>query len=171
MIKTIAIAILATAFFGLPRSSAAGEITKTQASSEDEAAIRSLVLERVESFNNKHDAPQSTAFTQDADFVNVYGMWRRGPTEIEGRQKERMETVLKDAKITVQDLRIRFVRPDVAIVHETHEMSGMRNSDGETMPSHQELSIRVMVKEQGKWLITAFHNTIVRPAEPPVPAK
>jgi hypothetical protein len=64
-----------------------------------------------------------------------------------------MKTVLKDAKITVQDLRIRFVRPDVAIVHETHEMSGMRNDKGETMPPHQELSIRVMVKEQDKWLI------------------
>ena len=93
-------------------------------------------------------------------------MWRRGPAEIEGRQGERMKTVLKDAKITVQDLRIRFVRPDVAIVHETHEMSGMSNDQGETMPPQQELSIRVMVKELGKLLITAFHNTIVRPVGP-----
>ena len=162
MIKTILIVILAVAFLGLAPSG----ISQTQASSKDEKAIRSLILERIESFNNKHEAPQSAAFTPDADFVNVYGMWRRGPAEIEGRQGERMKTVLKDAKITVQDLRIRFVRPDVAIVHETHEMSGMRNDKGETMPPQQELSIRVMVKEQGKWLITAFHNTIVRPVGP-----
>jgi hypothetical protein len=61
-------------------------------------------------------------------------MWRRGPAEIESRQKERMETVLKNAKITLLDLRIRFIRPDVAIVHETHEMSGMLSDDGKTMP-------------------------------------
>ena len=78
-----------------------------------------------------------------------------------------MRTVLRDAKITMQDLGIRFIRPDVAIVHETHEMNGLRNDKGETMPPHQELSIRVMVKEKGKWLITAFHNTSVRPVEPP----
>ena len=170
MINTFAIAVLATAFLGLPCSSAAGEMSQTQANPDDEKAIRALVLERIDSFN-KHEAPQSSAFTQDADFVNVYGMWRRGPAEIEGRQKERMETVLRDAKISLQDLRIRFVRPDVAIVHETHEMSGMRNDKGEIMPPHQELGIRVMVKEQGKWLITAFHNTIVRPIEPPSSAK
>jgi hypothetical protein len=39
------------------------------------------------------------------------------------------------------------------------------------MPPHQERSIRVVVKEQGKWLTTAFHNTIVREAEPLAPTK
>jgi uncharacterized protein (TIGR02246 family) len=100
-----------------------------------------LVLERNERFNNNHEAPLAASFTQDADFVNVYGMWRRGPAEIESRQKERMETVLKNAKITLLDLRIRFIRPDVPIVHETHEMSGMLSDDGKTMPPHRELSI------------------------------
>lgn len=39
------------------------------------------------------------------------------------------------------------------------------------MPPHQERSIRVLVKEHGKWLTTAFHNTIVRNAEPPIRGK
>lgn len=60
MIKTILIVILAVAFFGLAPSG----IAQTQASSKDEKAIRSLILERIESFNNKHEAPQSAAFTQ-----------------------------------------------------------------------------------------------------------
>ena len=38
--------------------------------------------------------------------------------------------------------------------------------DGQKMPPHRERSIRVLVKERGKWLTTAFHNTIVRDAEP-----
>ena len=168
MNQTIAIAILATALFGLPCCS--GEKAQNQVRSEDEEAIKSIALERIERFN-RHEAPRSASFTPDADFVNVYGMWRKGPAEIESRQRERMETVLKEAKITLLDLRIRFIRPDVAIVHELHEMSGMLNDDGEKMPPHQELGIRVLVKEQGKWLITAFHNTIVRPVEPPARSK
>ena len=163
MIKTIAIVLLAIAFFG----SGTRGMAQANTGSRDDKAIRRLILERIESFNKKHEAPQAAAFTQDADFVNVYGMWRKGPAEIEGRQGERMKTVLKDAKITLQDLRIRFIRPDVAIVHETHELSRMRNDKGETIPPQQELSIRVMVKEKGKWLIRAFHNTIVRPVVPP----
>lgn len=155
-IRTVAIAILATVFFGSPDLMA----QEAQKHSKDEEIIRRFLLERIESFN-RHEGPQAAVYTSDADFVNVYGMWRKGPAEIEGRQKERMETVLKDAKITLIDLRIRFVRPDVAIVHQTHEMSGMLNSEGKTMAPHRELGIRVMVKERGKWLTTAFHNTIV----------
>ena len=69
--------------------------------------------------------------------------------------------------MTLLDLRIRFIRPDVAIAHQTHEMSGMLRREGQKMAPHRERSIRVLVKEQGKWLTTAFHNTIVREAEAP----
>jgi uncharacterized protein (TIGR02246 family) len=156
-IKTMAVAIVATVYFGLPDA-----VAQTKKHPKDEAVIRRFLLERVEAFN-RHEGPQAAVYTPDADFVNVYGMWRKGPAEIEGRQKERMGTVLRNAKITLIDLRIRFIRPDVAIVHQKHEMSGMLDAEGKTMPPHQELGVRVMVKEHGKWLTTAFHNTIVRP--------
>ncbi len=170
MTRTIAFVLLAFALLALPRGSEASETARTQAVSEDEQAIRTIVLNRIEAFN-RHEPHQPQSFTPDADFVNVYGMWRRGPAEIEGRQGERMRTVLKEAKITLIELRIRFIRPDVAVVHQLHEMRGMLSNSGERMPPHEELSVRVMVKEQGKWLITAFHNTIVSPKDPPVRSK
>ncbi|MGQ0384262.1 MAG: SgcJ/EcaC family oxidoreductase [Gammaproteobacteria bacterium] len=130
--------------------------------SDDAQAIRRICLERIEAFN-RHEPPRSGEFTQDADFVNIHGMWRKGPAEIEKRQGERMETVLREARISLLELEVRFVRPDVAIVHQKHEMSGMLGPEGDRLPPHQELSIRVLVKESGKWLTTAFHNTTVRP--------
>ena len=154
--------ILATMFCGFPNCFLPGEEAQAQSHSNDEEIIRRFLLQRIEAFN-RHEGPQAAVYTSDADFVNVYGMWRKGSAEIEGRQKERMRTVLKDAKITLIDLRIRFIRPDVAIVHQSHEMSGMLDSEGKTMSPHRELGIRVMVKEHGNWLTTAFHNTIVRP--------
>lgn len=87
-----------------------------------------------------------------------------------GSKGERMATVLKEAKIALIDLRIRFLRPDVALAHELHEMNGMLTEDGQRMPPHRELGIRVLVKEQGKWLTTAFHNTLVRDAGQRAPA-
>lgn len=166
------VAILVLAFGGVLNGTArSAEGSQASARSEDEEAIRRICLERIERFNSKHEPPLARDFTSDADFVNVYGMWRKGAAEIEARQKERMDTVLKEAKMTLLDLRVRFVRPDVAIVHQTHEMSGMLSSEGRKMPPHQERSIRVLVKEHGKWLTTAFHNTIVRNAEPPIRGK
>jgi uncharacterized protein (TIGR02246 family) len=166
MNRAMALTILMGLCLGAAGAFAADAPTPVAGSAEAEAAIRKIVLARIDSFN-RHEAPVAGSFTADADFVNIYGMWRKGPAEIEGRQGERMKTVLKNAQITLVNLRIRFIRPDVAIVHETHVMKGMLSASGEQMPPHTELSIRVMVDEQGKWLTTAFHNTIVRPDEGP----
>ena len=38
--------------------------------------------------------------------------------------KQAGATWLKDAKITLIELDIRFIRPDVAVVHQLHVMSG-----------------------------------------------
>jgi|SRR5438093_7381074 len=168
MTEKMVIAVLVVAVSAMSRGSqAVGEEAQTTIHAEDEDAITRICLERIERFNKTHEPPRAAEFTPDADFVNVYGMWRKGAAEIEARQGERMKTVLKEARITSLDLRIRFLRPDVAIVHQTQEMTGMLSLDGQKMPPHRERSIRVLVKEQGKWLTTAFHNTIVRDVEPP----
>lgn len=148
-INKVAIAVLATVFFGLPGCSSPGETVQTQGRSEDEEAIKQVVIESIETFN-RHEPPSPDSFTPDADFVNVYGMWRRGPAEIQSRQDERMKTILKDAKITRIELRIRFIKPDVALVHRLQEMTGMRDDNDQIMPPHQEMGMRVLVKEQGQ---------------------
>ena len=62
-------------------------------------------------------------------------------------------------------MRVSKGRPDVAIVHVTNEMSGLVAPDGQKLPSHQEMSLRVFVKNNGQWQIAAFHNTLIQ--EPP----
>jgi hypothetical protein len=49
----------------------------------------------------------------------------------------------------------------VALAHVTDEIRGMLDGDGKELPPHTELSLRVFVREHGKWLMTAFHNTAV----------
>ena len=57
---------------------------------------------------------------------------------------------------------VRFVRPDIALAHVKNELSGLIGPDGQTLPTHQELSVRVFVKSEGMWRTTVFHNTIVQ---------
>jgi hypothetical protein len=38
-------------------------------------------------------------------------------------------------------------------------MSGLVDAKGAPLPSHQELSIRVLVKNETAWKIAAFHNS------------
>jgi uncharacterized protein (TIGR02246 family) len=91
--------------------------------------------------------------------------WQR-----EGKRFERglaaiLSTRAKNASLDTRAVAIRFIRPDVALVHVTNELRGLVNSEGQTLPAHHELSLRVFVKESGVWRVAAFQNTLTRPFE------
>jgi len=131
--------------------------------STDEQQIRSVVTEMTDGFN-KHDArAASQMYTADADFVTVRGERANGASELERRLAAIFATRAREATHRTLDVTVRFVTPDVAVAHVTNELSGIVRPDGQRLPPHTELSIRVFVKADGVWKVAAFHNTIVAP--------
>jgi len=130
---------------------------------KDEEQIRSVIVEMTEGFN-KHDArAASQMYTADADFVTVRGDRAKGASELERRLGTIFATRAKEATLRTLDSTVRFLAPDVAVAHVTNELSGIVRPDGQRLPPHTELSIRVFVKTDGFWKVAAFHNTIVAP--------
>ena len=131
--------------------------------SEDEAAIKNLMAEMTNGFNN-HDAKAATRmYAPDGDFVSVRGEAANGAADVEAKLAAILATRAKNASLKTLKMKIRFIRPDVALVHVTNELGGLVNSSGQTLPTHQEMSLRVLVKESGAWRLTAFQNTLVAP--------
>ncbi|MGH9204468.1 MAG: SgcJ/EcaC family oxidoreductase, partial [Vicinamibacterales bacterium] len=128
---------------------------------DDEAAIRRAVEAMAVAFNMQDDQATINLATPDADFVLASGVWSKGVKEYVASRRVRAGGVLKNARVRLLDTKIRFVRADVALVHVLHEISGMSDASGKEIPPHPELNLRVFVKERGRWLITAFHNTLV----------
>jgi uncharacterized protein (TIGR02246 family) len=116
---------------------------------EDEAYLRAIIVKITDAFNRHETKASSQLYAPDADFVNVAGQLTRGPAEIEKFGAAAHSTRLKDATIKTLNVTIRFIRPDVAIMRETHEMSGFRGPDGAQVPPYQETSLRVFEKENG----------------------
>ena len=130
---------------------------------KDEHAIRDIILQMTEGFN-KHDAKAATQmYTSNADFVNVRGDKYTGAEEIQQKLAAILSTRAKEATLNTLNTTIRFVNPELAIAHVSNELSGLVDAAGLKLPSHQELSIRVFIKEKGNWRVTAFHNTMIRP--------
>ncbi len=129
----------------------------------DEDAIRKVVLRMTEDFN-RHDAKAATQmYVPDARFVTVRGEVMDGQPAIENGLASILGTRAKNASQRTLDVAVRFIRPDIALVHVTNELSGLVAPDGQALPSHQELSLRVFVKESGVWSVAAFQNTLVKP--------
>jgi uncharacterized protein (TIGR02246 family) len=139
--------------------------------SGDEKTIRRIVAEMTEGFN-RHDARAATCmYAANADFVSVRGEAAAGSGEIEEKLAAIFATRAGGAVLTTLDVKVRFVRPDVALVHVLNELSGLVAPDGEKLPSHRELSLRVFTRDGKTWRVAAFHNTMQRPFAAAVPPR
>lgn len=137
----------------------AQESPKGAEMSKDEANIRQIV-QQLENGWNTHDGKAFAApFAADADYVVVNGMYVRGREAIEKGHQGIFDTIFKDStnKATVKG--VRFLRPDVAIVH--IEWNLAVRSEGKE-DKVRALSTLIMTKEGGKWSIAAFHNTRIQ---------
>jgi len=129
----------------------------------DEQAIRQVITEMTEGFNSHDGRAASRMYMPEAQLVTVRGEVMESQAAIEKGLTSIFETRAKTATHRTLNVSIRLLRPDIALVHVTNELSGLVAPDGTALPSHQELSLRVLAKQDGRWQVAAFHNTMVRP--------
>jgi uncharacterized protein (TIGR02246 family) len=171
MSRTVMMAILSVATVGLAVSYTITGSAQSSSGREDEEAIKKVIMEMTEGFN-KHDAKAATRmYTPDADLITVRGERYKGAAEMEKGLAAIFATRAKNAVLQTLSVSVRSIRPDVALAHVTNELSGLVSPDGQQLPAHQELSLRVLVKENGTWRVAAFHNTMLRPFGAPAGSK
>ena|SRR6185503_3957136 len=126
----------------------------------DEAAIRENVKQLEMGWNTKSGATFAKPFAQDADYVVINGMYIKGRNVIETAHQQIFDTIYKDTMISLSVKQVRFLRPDVAVVH----VNGHRSAPTKDL-EHDAMLTLVMTKEKAGWRIAAFQNTAVAPAE------
>jgi len=139
---------------------ALGQVTASV--NKNETAVRGVV-QAVQDGWNAHDAKAfAAAFAEEADYVVVNGMHAKGRKEIEEGHVGIFSTIYKESKNTATIKRVRFLRPDQAVVHVEWNLEFTL---GGTLNKGHAMNTMVIGKRpDGKWLIDVFQNT---PIEPP----
>jgi uncharacterized protein (TIGR02246 family) len=135
-------------------------------SADNEARIRHIIADQVAAWNVGDAKAFSASFATDGGFTNIRGTVFYGHQAFEDRHREIFQTFFKGSKLAMSPTKIRFVRPDVAIVDLTTELSELQGvppgikpaADGKIHTRLQE----VFVKDKGEWLITSYHNVDVK---------
>ena len=130
----------------------------TNYANDDESAVRNVLAEYEVSWNGHDTAAFGRLFTEDCDYVNIAGVHWKGVQEIVQRHTELFQKRLKTAVRKLTGVEVRFSTPDVALVHATWDVTGWSRPTGEAVPVLKEITTMMMVKTNGKWLITAFQN-------------
>lgn len=124
----------------------------------DEAAIRQNVQHLEDGWNTKSGALFAKPFAEDADYVVINGMYLKGHSVIVTTHQQIFDTIFKDTTVKLTIKKIRYLRPDVAVVHVDGDRVGPKPE-----LKQQALVTLVMTKEKGDWSIVAFQNTEVQP--------
>jgi uncharacterized protein (TIGR02246 family) len=112
-------------------------------------------------WNDADGAAFGALFTEDSDFVNIRGEHHRGATAIGHGHQAIFDSIYKGGTVQYRPERARSVAPGVivALAAATLEVPG-----GPLQGVHNARMTIVIVEQDGGWLITAFHNTLVAEA-------
>jgi uncharacterized protein (TIGR02246 family) len=113
---------------------------------------------------NAHDMKAfGELFADDADFVNVAGMWWKGRAEIQRKHEESHATRLKGTTLAASGTSTRLLRRDVAVLHFSWELTGEVDPDGKPLAPRRGIMTIVASGHGSKWQIVAAQNTNAMP--------
>jgi uncharacterized protein (TIGR02246 family) len=137
-----------------------GGSTDAATPAQDEREIRAIVDRMFDAWGRGDAVAYHADLTDDADYVAFDGS-RRSKADSIRSHENLFRTVLYGSRLVGEVESVRFVTPDVAVVHVTGSVvEGWR----QTMRRRRlSLQTMVVVRRDGRWQVTAFHNTRVRP--------
>lgn len=135
-------------------------------SNDEDSMIRQIVADQVNAWNVGDAKAFSSRFAEDGSFTNIRGTVFYGHRAFEERHAEIFSTFFKGSRLAMSVDKIRYVRPDVAIVDISTELSHLQGlppgvqaaSDGNIHTRLQE----VFVKSAAAWKIASYHNVDVK---------
>ena len=132
-------------------------------SAADEKDIRAIETRFDEAWNRHDPDGMVESLAEDAQFITVNGVWMKSRAEFDGlvRRLHGVTGPLRESMRETLETDIRFLAPDVAMVHSRFRISGDIGDDGKP-ESRDGCGIRVVHKRDGRWFTVAVQNTDVR---------
>ncbi|MGI4756353.1 MAG: SgcJ/EcaC family oxidoreductase [Janthinobacterium lividum] len=134
----------------------------SQVSEKDAAEIRAAISGLDRAWNT-HDMKAYVSYmTEDANWVNVVGMWWKGKDQVYRAHEAFHRTIFKNRQLhEPETVSLRSITPDVVIATIIQTADGFTTPDGHTEPAGRAALTEVYVRREGKWLLTEGHNTTI----------
>lgn len=128
----------------------------------DEEAVKKVVVEFVQDFNDGSFKKAELYATEDWIHINPGGGIDVGKKNVLNRVRSVHQTFLKNVSISIDSMTVRFVTPEVALVTAHHPVDDYTTPDNVTHSNERQIKSYVMVKRNGRWLMTLDHNTVIQ---------
>ena len=132
----------------------------------EEASIRKVIDAEEDAWNRADAKAFAARFQEEGSMTDVLGAVSRGRAEIERRQSELFTAYFKGSLLALKVRKIRFLKPDVAIVEIDTEVSRFHKAPPAVFVDAEKVIrtrlLQVMVKSGSDWTIASFHGVDVK---------
>jgi len=106
-------------------------------------------------------------FAEDADFVNVVGLWWTSSRSIRKAHKRGFQLMYGSSELSIEKLKLRSLGEDAALVHARWRLEGQVTPEGDPAGVRRGIASVVTQRlDDGTWLAVSWHNTdIARSAD------
>src|SRR5262245_46743797 len=127
--------------------------TASASGARDEGAVRGLGDAFANAFVQKNAELRASLFAEDGTFVTPQGDFLRGRVGMVKDFGAEAQAVNGTTQAAFSNYRVRFIKPDVAVVDALLTVRNANGSDGTIVPSIPVIFFYVAVRHADRWLI------------------
>lgn len=134
-------------------------------SEEDRFEINTVIQGLSDSWNTQGCEGFGNAFTEDADFISLFGKHIVGNKEIENLHVKVAKFFLSGSNLQILDTQLREVQPGLVIAIVRWRADGFHNPGpdlSKLTETREGIFTKVFVKIDNRWQITASQNTLIQ---------
>lgn len=125
------------------------------------------VAELFVAYWNERDAKGiAEQFVDDAEFVNVVGLWWHSKEAIEKAHDYGLRVIFNKSDLKILELRKRYLNSNIAIIHAKMELQNQTQNKEVSKPRLRRTIFSFVVQEFGDfWKCVSAHNTDIIPGK------
>jgi uncharacterized protein (TIGR02246 family) len=129
----------------------------------EEAAVKGVGAAFVDDWNRHDMKSLGSLFADDAQFVNVIGLWWHSRAEIQKEHEALHATRMRNSHLVATETLVHLLGPDAAVLLTRWELTGDTGIDGVTLPMRRGVMSMVTVRVGSGWQIASAQNTDIVP--------
>ena len=111
-------------------------------------------------WNRKNAVELANLFVEDAEFVNVVGLWWHNRRAIWQAHDYGLKVIFPESTIEVQRVKVRMLAEGIALVHAKMRLTGQSAfGDVKEAGARQNLFSFIVQRKENGWVCVSAHNT------------
>ena len=118
-----------------------------------------------EAWNRRDARKLASLFEEDAEFINVTGLWWHNRADIEKAHAYGLDTIFSNSVLSLIRTKIKFLSDKIAVVQAKMKLSGQNPVAGIAEPGERRNIFTFVVREkEGSWSCVSAQNTDIIPS-------